>query len=86
MTGRGEPVRLQGSVATADLLPLLGVAPMLGRTFHPDEDKPLAAGRAVILSHALFQNRFGSDPSILNQTITLDGTSLHGCWRDAAGF
>ena len=73
MTGRGEPVRLQGSVATADLIPLLGVAPMLGRTFHPEEDKPQAAGRAVILSHTLFQNRFGSDPSVLNQVITLDG-------------
>jgi putative ABC transport system permease protein len=73
MTGSGEPVRLQGSVATADLLPLLGVAPMLGRTFHPDEDKPSKTGRVVILSHTLFQNRFGSDPSVLNQTITLDG-------------
>ena len=73
MTGHGDPVRLQGSVATADLLPLLGVAPMHGRTFHPDEDKPLAEGRSVILSHTLFQNRFGSDPSILNQAITLDG-------------
>ena len=73
MTGRGEPVRLQGSVATADLLPLLGVAPMLGRMFHPDEDKGSETGRVVILSHTLFQNRFGSDPSILNQTITLDG-------------
>lgn len=73
MTGRGEPVRLQGAVGTADLIPLLGVAPMLGRTFHPDEDKPSASGRTVILSHTLFQNRFGSDPSILNQAITLDG-------------
>ena len=73
MTGRGDPVRLQGSVATVDLLPLLGVAPMLGRTFHPDEDKGSETGRVVILSHSLFQNRFGSDPSILNQTITLDG-------------
>ena len=72
MTGRGEPVRLQGSVATADLLPLLGVAPMLGRTFHADEDKGSETGRVVILSHSVFQNRFGSDPSILNQTITLD--------------
>src|SRR5688572_20094406 len=52
MTGRGEPVRLQGSVGTADLVPLLGVAPVLGRTFHPDEDKPLDTGRAVIISHA----------------------------------
>ena len=73
MTGHGDPVRLQGSVATADLIPLLGIAPMLGRTFHPDEDKPSAEGRTVILSHTLFQNRFGSDPSILNQSITLDG-------------
>ena len=73
MTGRGEPVRLQGSVGTADLIPLLGVAPMLGRTFNPDEDKPSPTGRVVILSHTLFQNRFGSDPSVLNQTITLDG-------------
>ena len=75
MTGRGEPARLQGCVATADLLPLLGVAPMLGRTFHPDEDKPSTTGRAVILGHALFQNRFGGDPSILNQSITLDGVN-----------
>ena len=72
MTGRGEPARLQGCVATADLFPLLGVSPMLGRTFHPDEDKPSESGRVVLLSHALFQNRFGGDPSILNQSITLD--------------
>jgi putative ABC transport system permease protein len=76
MTGRGEPVRLQGCVATADLLPLLGVAPMLGRTFNPDEDKPSSTGRVVILSHAVFQNRFGSDASILNQSITLEGKSF----------
>ena len=85
MTGRGEPARLQGSVVTADLFPLLGVAPMLGRTFHPDEDKPSETGRVVILSHTLFQNRFGSDPSILNQAITLDGRTVHRRWRDAAG-
>src|SRR5262245_16284792 len=40
LTGHGESTRLQGSVVTADLFPLLGVAPMLGRTFLPDEDKP----------------------------------------------
>src|ERR1041385_2327899 len=73
MTGRGEPARLQGQVVTADLFSLLGVQPMLGRTFVPDEDKPSETGRVVVLSHALFQNRFGSDPSIINQAITLDG-------------
>lgn len=75
MTGRGEPVRLQGLVATADLFPLLGVTPVLGRAFHPDEDKP-AATRVAILSHAVFQKRFNSDPSIVNQAITLDGLSF----------
>lgn len=73
LTGRGESSRLQGSVVSADLFPLLGVAPMLGRTFLPDEDKPSENGRVVILSQALFQRRFNSDPSILNQAITLDG-------------
>jgi putative ABC transport system permease protein len=76
MTGRGEPARLQGSVVTADLFPLLGVQPMLGRTFLPDEDKPSSTGRVVVLSQSLFQRRFGSDPSIMNQAITLDGLSF----------
>jgi len=76
MTGRGEPVRLQGSVVTAELFSLLGVEPMLGRTFLPDEDKPSETGRVVVLSHKLFQQRFGSDPSIVNQSITLDGRSF----------
>src|SRR5215207_2990746 len=76
MTGRGEPARLQGSVVSADLFPLLGVAPVLGRTFLPDEDKPSETGRVVMLSQQLFQKRFNSDPSILNQAITLDGISF----------
>ena len=73
MTGRGEPARLQGAVVTADLFPLLGVQPMLGRVFLPDEDKPAQTGRVVVLSHALFQKRFNGDASILNQAITLEG-------------
>jgi putative ABC transport system permease protein len=76
MTGRGEPARLQGSVVTADLFPLLGVSPVLGRSFLPDDDKPSETGRVVMLSQQLFQKRFNSDPSILNQAITLDGISF----------
>ena len=75
MTGRGEPARLMGAVTTADLFPLLGVAPSMGRTFVADEDKPTDTGRVVVLSHRLFQSRFGGDSSILNQPITLDGRS-----------
>src|SRR6185503_10540518 len=76
MTGRGEPVRLRGEVVTADLFPLLGVAPMLGRHFLPEDDKPSETGHVVILSHALFQKRFNSDPSLINQAITLEGSSF----------
>ena len=73
MTGHGEPVRLEGSTTTADLFSLLKVQPLLGRTFLPDEDKPTETGRVVVLSHWLFQQRFGGDASIINQAITLDG-------------
>ena len=76
LTGRGEPARLQGLVATADLFSLLGVSPILGRTFLPDEDKPSDSGRVAILSEQLFRKRFNSDPSILNQAITLDGRTF----------
>ncbi len=73
MTGGGEPVRLQGGVATADLFSVLGVQPLLGRTFLPDEEKPTDTGRVVVLSQRLFASRFNSNPGVLNQQITLDG-------------
>ena len=65
---------------------MLGVTPMLGRTFLPDEDKPSETGRVVILSHSLFQNRFNSDPSVLNQPITLNGVSFTVVGVMPAGF
>ena len=75
MTGRGEPARLQGAVVNANLFTLLGVAPVLGRGFLPDEDKPNENGRVVVLGQSLFQKRFNSDASIVNQPVTLDGKS-----------
>src|SRR5258705_7127503 len=73
MTNRGEPVRISGGVVTADLFSVLGTAPVLGRTFLPNEDKPTETGRVVVLSQRLFASRFNSDASVLNQQITLDG-------------
>jgi len=73
MTGRGEPVRLSGGVVTADLFSVLSEAPMLGRSFLPDEDKPTETDRVVILSERLFAGRFNSDRNVINQQITLDG-------------
>jgi predicted permease len=71
LTGEGEPATLTGQLVSAEFLPLLGVAPMLGRTFTPEEDRPNAP-RVVILSHALWQDRFGEDPDILRRTLELN--------------
>jgi putative ABC transport system permease protein len=73
MTGRGESTRIQGAVVNADLFPLLGVTPALGRGFLADEDKPGDTGRVVILSQQFFEKRFNSDPGVLNQPMVLDG-------------
>jgi len=73
MTGRGESTRLQGAVVNADLFPLLGVSPVIGRGFLPAEDNPGEAGRVVVLSQGLFQKRFNSDPNVVNQSVVLDG-------------
>jgi putative ABC transport system permease protein len=88
MTGRGESTRLQGAVVNADLFPLLGVAPSIGRGFMPDEDKPGEGGRVVVLSQALFQKRFNSDPNVINQPMVLDGRNytIVGVMPDAFQF
>jgi putative ABC transport system permease protein len=72
LTGAGEPVRLAGALMSADLLATLCTQPEIGRVFGEDEDKPGAAPVAVI-SHALWQNRFGGDAGIVNKSINLSG-------------
>src|SRR5438105_1664637 len=75
LSGRGEPVHLQGGIVTTDLFSVLGAAPVAGRSFLPEEDKPTETGRVVVLSERLFASRFNSDASVLNHPITLDGKS-----------
>jgi putative ABC transport system permease protein len=75
LTGNGDPVRLQGTVVSADVFPLLAVTPVAGRSFLPEEDLPGDKGRVVIVSQELFQKRFNADPRIVGQSITLDGKS-----------
>ena len=72
MIGVGEAVRLAGTRVSAELFSVLGVRPALGRSFDPGED---TAGRdqVVILSHALWQQRFGSDATVIGRSIELEG-------------
>jgi putative ABC transport system permease protein len=72
LTGGSEPERLIGGQVSAGLFPALRVKPARGRTFLAEEDKP-GGNHVVILSHGLWQRRFGSDPGILGQTLALNG-------------
>jgi putative ABC transport system permease protein len=76
LTRRGEPAHLTGAVVSANLFSMLGVPPAIGRDFTPEEDKPAATGRPIILSHSLWQNRFGSDPKVVGQSLVLDGDTF----------
>jgi putative ABC transport system permease protein len=71
LTGDGEPERLNVRMATAPIFPLLGVNAVLGRTFLAEEDR---AGGApvVLLSHGLWQRRFGGSRGVIGKPVTLD--------------
>ena len=68
----GEPVRVAAARASAGMFQLLGVPPLLGRAFRADEEVAGADG-VVLLSHALWRNRFGGSPAVLGSSVTLDG-------------
>jgi len=72
LTGQEEPERLIAGVMTDNFLPVLGVQPILGRSFLPEEDRP-GGPRAAILSYGLWQRRFGGDRGVLSRTIMIDG-------------
>jgi putative ABC transport system permease protein len=75
LTGAGDPERVDGRRVSASLFSLLGVEPQLGRAFRPEEDRP-GANHVVIMSHGLWQRRFGSDPGIIGKPINLNGKSF----------
>lgn len=74
LTGIGEPVRLTGTEVSAELMSVLGAQPELGRTFRPGEDS-VGEDNYVVLSHALWEQRFGRDPAIIGRPIELEGMS-----------
>jgi putative ABC transport system permease protein len=74
LTGVGDPERIDGRRVSANLFALLGVEPQLGRAFLPEEDRP-GGNRVVVMSHGLWQRRFGSDINIAGKAFTLNGES-----------
>jgi putative ABC transport system permease protein len=74
MSGRGEPERVFAPAASANFFSVLGVEPHLGRTFQTGEDKQ-GAPRVVVLTYGMWQRRFGGDPGIIGQSLTINGDS-----------
>jgi putative ABC transport system permease protein len=66
------PERIPRAAVSADLFEVLGVLPAHGRTFSAAEDAP-GRNQVVVLSHGLWQRRFGGDPAILGRSLTVDG-------------
>jgi putative ABC transport system permease protein len=72
LTGGGEPAVIRGARVSAQYFDIFAARPALGRTFLPGEDQP-GKDRVVLLSHALWERRFDSDPGILGRAIELNG-------------
>jgi putative ABC transport system permease protein len=75
LTGSGEPEQLAVQAVTPDFFPTIGVSPLVGRVFAADEG-PKGRDNVAVLSHRLWQRRFGGDPTIVGRTIQLNGEAI----------
>jgi putative ABC transport system permease protein len=71
LTGIDPPERIQGFLVTANFLDVTGIKPIMGRNFSSEENQP-GKDQVAIITHSLWQRRFGGDPNILNKTITVN--------------
>ena len=87
LLGRGEPERVRRVEATANLFTALGSRPVLGRTFVEGEDQPGRDG-VVVLGGGFWQRRFGGDPRVIGQAVTIDGQprTIVGVMPEAFNF
>jgi putative ABC transport system permease protein len=72
LAGEGQPERLIGLTVSASYLRILRIQPMLGRGFLPGEDKPDGDNKVIVISHGLWQRRFGADPGVIGRAIRLN--------------
>ena len=74
LTGGDKPEQIDACAVTSGFFATLGIQPVLGRAFTPEEDQP-GRSNVVVLSHRLWQEHFGSNPNIVGQNIAMDGGS-----------
>ena len=75
LVGEGDPQQLEGASVNAELFPMLGRRPLLGRLFSAADDREGAPG-TVLLSHPLWKTRFAGDPNVVGRQVVLDGASF----------
>jgi predicted permease len=73
---RGQTLSGDGVFVSGSYFPVLGMPPALGRLLGPTDDRSIGESPVAVLSHAWWQSRFGADPSVLNDTIVVNGQSL----------
>jgi len=72
LTGTGKPMRILGSVTSANYFDVLGVRPTLGRAFLPSEEEKPGEAAVVVISHGLWRTYFGADPSVIGRIIEIN--------------
>jgi predicted permease len=72
LTGKGKPERVWGMVASANYFDVLGVQPILGRTFLPAEDEKPGGAPVAVISYRLWQTHFGANPDVIGQSIEIN--------------
>jgi predicted permease len=72
LTGKGKPERVWGTVASANYFDVLGVRPILGRAFLPEEDQKPGGAPVAVISYRLWQTHFGANPGVLGQSIEIN--------------
>lgn len=76
LTGEGEPVRVAGEIVSAGYFDVLGVQPLRGRTFRPEEGDAPGAHPVTVISHQLWSSRFAGDPEAVGRTVRVNGFPL----------
>ena len=74
-SGGAEPKQIFGQMVSANYFDVLGLRPVAGRFFVPDEDTKPGGNNVLVLSYSMWVNKFGSDPNVVNKIVTLNATS-----------